>query len=249
MKKLINKKIFAVIFSLSVMFSGVAATFNSNLSESDRQTLNEGKVLIKKINYSRYISLENGVNSFGDQIKNLYKNLNPRYLAEVIQIKPYEGNEDLPERMNELLCNISDYAGIPYWSVRHECFFDLYSSADILSEKDNISESGELLSKEFEAGITMDPFGYFRQKINIEKNEDTLLYDSVNLDKLVYNKMDCVLVGKMKMSILLFRDGDNWVLYGIGGVNAPRVPFLTERIDTSFINRIKTFCNYIFEKL
>ena len=28
----------------------------------------------------------------------------------------------------------------------------------------------------------------------------------------------------MLINILLMRDGDNWILYGIGGVNAPRVP-------------------------
>ena len=52
----------------------------------------------------------------------------------------------------------------------------------------------------------------------------------------------------MKICILLIRDGDNWILYGIGGVNAPRVPFFTERIQTSFINRINTFCSFIFKK-
>ena len=53
---------------------------------------------------------------------------------------------------------------------------------------------------------------------------------------------------KMKICILLFRDEDKWVFYGIGGVNAPRIPFFTERIQTSFINRINTFCSYIFKK-
>ena len=51
------------------------------------------------------------------------------------------------------------------------------------------------------------------------------------------------------MDILLFKDEDNWILYGIGGVNAPKIPFFSERIEVSFINRIKTFCNFIFTKL
>ena len=78
------------------------------------------------------------------------------------------------------------------------------------------------------------------------------LYDSsvLTLDKLRYDDaIDCVWPQKMKISILLFQYEDNWVLYGIGGVNAPRIPFFTQRIQTSFINRIKTFCSFIFQKL
>ncbi|MCQ2597725.1 MAG: hypothetical protein MJ181_07730 [Treponema sp.] len=237
------KKIFASVFLFTLVFSAYSATFNDNLSESERETIEKGEILIKKINYSKYICLENGTCEFGDRLIKLYKKLSPKYLAEVIQIKPYEGNEDLPERMQELLANISDYAGIPYWSERHERFWDLYSSAELVSEED--TENG----KEIQARIDMEPFGVFNQKITIEKEDEVLLYDSENLNKLNYEGIDVVFKGKMKMSILLFRDGDNWVLYGIGGVNAPRIPFLTQRIDTSFINRIKTFCNYIFEKL
>ncbi|MCQ2573086.1 MAG: hypothetical protein MJ182_04240 [Treponema sp.] len=226
------------------MSFSVAETFNNHLTEEERATLQKGEILIKKINYSRYICLNNGLHEAGDLLIKNYKDLSPKYLAEVIQIKPYAGNEDLPERMEKLLSNISDYAGIPYYSERHDAWWDLYSSAKIVSETEN--EYG----KEYLAEIDMTPFGIVKQQININQYDDVLLYDSINLNKLSYfDRFDCVFPKKMKMSILLLRDGDNWVLYGIGGVNAPRIPFFTERIDTSFINRIKTFCYYIFEKL
>jgi len=243
MKK-ITKIIVSSFISLCLAGSLFAGSFNQNLTEEELKTIESGKVLIKKINYSKYICLNSGLFPEGDKLIQLYKDLNPKYLAEVIQIKPVQGNEDLPERLNEILSNISDYAGIPYFSERHQCYFDLYSSAKI------VSESGTENKKEYIAEIEMEPFGTVNQKIDIESNGDVLLYDSVNLNKLSYlEKFDCVYPKKMKMTILLFREGENWVLYGIGGVNAPRIPFFTERIDTSFINRIKTFCNYIFEKL
>jgi hypothetical protein len=53
----------------------------------------------------------------------------------------------------------------------------------------------------------------------------------------------------MKSVILLFRHEDNWILYGVGGVKALKVSFLEKRIETSFINRIKTFCNFVFTKI
>ena len=54
---------------------------------------------------------------------------------------------------------------------------------------------------------------------------------------------------KMQSFVYAFVYNDFIVLYGIGGVNAPSVFFLRERIETSFINRIKTFCKFIFEKI
>lgn len=233
---------FTILFIASSLI--FANSFNSNLSSEEKEVLDSGKILIKKINYQKNMCLLEGSSEQGDDLIQKYKDLHPKYLAEVIQVKPYAGNEDLPDRLNEILCNISDYAGIPYWSERHETYYDLYSSAEIVSEKN--TEKG----KEFLADIDMSPFGIINQEITIESSELSLVYDSTNLNKLsYYDKFDCVYPKKMKMSILLLRDGENWVLYGIGGVNAPRIPFFTERIDTSFINRIKTFCNYIFEKL
>ena len=88
------------------------------------------------------------------------------------------------------------------------------------------------------------------QKPAAESDENTVFYIAENDNKLRYDDaIDCVWPQKMKISILLFQYEDNWVLYGIGGVNAPRIPFFTQRIQTSFINRIKTFCSFIFQKL
>lgn len=244
MKNIAKKTIVLLFFSFIISSFSIAESFNSHLSEDERKTIYSGNILIKKINYFKNVCLETGINNLSDDLLSYYKDLKPKYLAEVIQVRPYKGNEDLPERMNALLSNISDYAGIPYWSERAQEYFDLYSSAKI------VSETGTYDNKEYLADIEMSPFGTLKQKINITIKDDTLLYDSINLNKLRYfDSFDCVYPEKMKMSILLLRDGENWILYGIGGVNAPRIPFFTERIDTSFINRIKTFCNYIFTQL
>ena len=36
---------------------------------------------------------------------------------------------------------------------------------------------------------------------------------------------------------------------GIGGVKAPSIFFLRDRVETSFMNRIKTMCSYFFEQM
>ena len=53
----------------------------------------------------------------------------------------------------------------------------------------------------------------------------------------------------MKSFIVVFRNGDKWVLYGIGAVKAPTIIGIKSRIETSFMNRIKAFCSHYCEKL
>ncbi len=237
-------KSFIILFvAFTFNFSVFALPFNSKISESEITKLNNGEVIIRNIDHAKNMCLKSD-NELAVKLADMIKDLSPKYLAEVIKIKPYAGNENLPEKLEELLLNVPDYAGIPYWSERHESFYDLYSSAEITSIQKND------VSTDIEAKLVMEPFGDVIQSINIYKNNDCILYFSENLNTLNYKgKFDCVGKKKMNMCILLFRDGDNWILYGIGGVNAPRIPLFTERIETSFINRIKTFCNFVFTKL
>ena len=95
----------------------------------------------------------------------------------------------------------------------------------------------------------MEPFGTIYSPIEIEQTEDYLFYQSTNTNDLKVEGITCVRKYNMKSVIILIKDGENWILYGVGGVKAPRIPFLTQRIEVSFINRIKTFCNYIFTKI
>ncbi len=238
------KKIFLLTFFLITLVSTVIADpFNSKLTGEERTTLQNGEILIKNINYEKFMCLKKGEAELGDKLLSEIRDLNPKYLAEVIQIKPYEGNEDLPQRLEQLLNNVSDYAGIPYYSVRAEAWYNLYDSATILESVDR--SDGKSLKTKF----LMEPFDTVYEDINLYRAKDSILYTAVNTNKLRYlDKFDCVWPRKMKICILLLRDGDNWILYGIGGVNAPRVPFFTERIQTSFINRINTFCSFIFKK-
>ncbi len=238
MKKILN---FALFFVFN--FSLFSLPFNSKLSQEEINKLNQGEILIRNIDYEKNMCLESE-NPLAVELRASIKSLSPKYLAEVIQIKPYLGNENLPEKLEELLLNVSDYAGIPYWSVRHQKFYDLYTSAEIKKIEKEENKTKIL------ADLIMDPFGTVNESIIIQKNADEIFYFSENLNTLNYlGKFDCVAPKKMNMDILLFRDGENWILYGIGGVKAPRIPFFTERIETSFIGRIKTFCECIFQKL
>lgn len=238
------KKLFSsALFFISLFTLAFADPFNSKLTSVERQTIENGEILIKNINYEKFMCLKKGDSELGDKLLAEIRDLNPKYLAEVIQIKPYKGNEDLPQRLEALLNNVPEYAGIPYYSERNDEWYNLYDSAEIVSSIDRSD------GKSLKAELMMEPFDLVKEDIDLYRDRESIFYTAVNTNKLRYlDKFDCVWPRKMKICILLLRDGDKWILYGIGGVNAPRVPFFTERIQTSFINRINTFCSFIFKK-
>ena len=238
------KKLCSALLLLTFTFAAISADpFNNKLTAADREDISGGDILIKNINYEKNMCLKKGEAPLGDKLIAEIRDLNPKYLAEVIQYKPYKGNEDLPQRLEALLNNVSDYAGIPYYSVRAEEWYNLYDSAEIV---ESVERSD---GKSLKAELMMEPFDLVKEDIELYRTADSILYTAVNTNKLRYlDKFDCIWPRKMKICILLLRDGDKWILYGIGGVNAPRVPFFTERIQTSFINRINTFCSFIFKK-
>jgi len=238
------KKIISSVLIIFTLFSIVSADpFNNRLTAEERESINNGELIIKNINYEKFMCLKKGENELGDRLLAEIRELSPKYLAEVIQIKPYKGNEDLPARLEALLNNVPEYAGIPYFSEHGQQWYNLYDSAEITECVDRAD------GKDMKTDFLMEPFDHVYEDISLWRSNDTILYTAVNTNKLRYlDKYDCVWPKKKKICILLLRDGDNWILYGIGGVNAPRVPFFTERIQTSFITSINTFCSFIFKK-
>ncbi len=248
MKRTFRRIVFIFIISLMTHPVFSAQFFNKNLTADEKKTLDKGEVLIKNIGNMKKMSIQYDADPVADALLDEIKALNPKYLAEIIQIKPYKGNENLPQVLEELLYNVSDYVGIPYYSVRAEEWYNLYDDAKITGEK-IITQNAIMSEKEISADFVMSPFGTIHETIILKRSPSSVFYSSVNLNKLRYHDdFDCIWPKKLKICIILIRDGDNWILYGAGGVNAPRIPFFTERIETSFINRIKTFCNFIFTK-
>lgn len=237
-----KKTITTLLISILTFCALSADPFNSKLSEKDRNKLAAGEVLIRNISSMKQICVKESAGT--EKIIKTMKKLDPSYVAEVIQVRPYEGNEDLKEKINNSLINISDYVGIPYFSERTQKWYELYSSAEIknIQTEDN--------SKIIDCILEMSLFGKFDSKISITETPEYYFYELKNMEKLVYHeRFTAVKPQKMVSCITLFRDGDNWVLYAIGGVDIPKIFFLEDRIETSFMNRIKTFCNFIFSKI
>lgn len=216
--------------------------FNTKLSDSDKKTLEEGEVLFTSIGNLKNIKVNE--NPKTKQAINVIKNLNPNHLSEIIQIRKYKGNENLIEEIGEVLGNVKNYIGIPYFSERNQKWYDLYSEAEILENK----KSGN--TETIDAKFYMKPFGYYTSRVEIENRGDYYFFTMKNTQKLrYYDKFDAVGNEKMQAAILVFRDGDNWVIYCLGGAKIIDLPFTKYRAEVSFTNRIKAFATAIFAKL
>ncbi len=238
--ELLKKILFTLLILKSLTF---ASSYNSNLSSSEKESLSKGETLIKNTGSYKKMCLDSE-NPYTKQLSEVIGTLKPTYFAEVIKEYPYEGNENLLDDFSELVMDVPSYAGIPYYSERAEKWYDLYSSAEIKSVETTEN------TKKIEADFEMSPFGDVPMQIISEKTDSYFYYESTNLSTMRYrDKFNCVNPQNMKSIIIVFKDDNKWILYGVGAVKAPSVFFLRERVDTSFMNRIKTFCSYFFSKI
>ena len=239
MKKITILLMLLVLTSLSLS----AQVFNDKLTAEEQQKLANGELVIRNIGKAKNISV-NGINPTLEQTIETIEDLNPSYLAEVIRMVPYAGNEDLLEKLRPVMLDVEDYVGIPYYSERHDTYWDLYSAAEILEYTDD-GKAAYL-----NALMEMSPFGDIDTVINVTSGADSLYYENTNLNNLKYHEgITVVKKNNMKSIVTVFRSGDSWILDGLGGVKAPSIFFLRDRVETSFMNRIKTMCSYFFEQM
>ena len=232
------------IFSVAIH----AAPFEGRISKNEAEKLEAGQIVIRNIHSAGNISIKSE-NEYVKKAVETIRNLNPSYLAEVIYKCPLIENEDITSKLFNLLSDIPSYKGIPYYSEHNDVWVDLYSSArisDIETHEDSTKSSCDI-----KAELYMEPFGDITSAIHMDYNitEGSLYYENANINDILYSGVTCINSGNMKSVIVVYKDEGCWILYGIGGVAAPRIPFLTKRIELSFMNRIKTFCSFIFSKL
>ena len=240
-----KKKYFAfvlfVCFFISHIYS-LPQVFNNKLSAQEKEKLENGQTVIRKLKSTKEFSLSSS-NEGVQKALQIAKKLKPAYLAEIITVCKYEGNENLIEKFQSNILDVEQYAGIPYYSERNGTWHKLYDSATIKSSQ-NLGKT-----KKVNADLEMSPFGVINTDIETSTEDTYFFYTSTNRTPLKYDGINCVSEQKMKCIVTIFREGDYWVLYGIGAVAAPSIFFMRDRIETSFINRIKTFCSYFFKKL
>ncbi len=217
--------------------------FNGRLKESDREILDSGGVVLRSVSSMKKLCVKDTEDTrlVTEPLRNILKS---GYIAEIINFRPYEGNEDLVERIDEAMSDFLSYTEIPYWSEHEQAWFPLYNYAEVTEtrEQDGVKTIFETLE--------MDMFGRFHSRIDIENRGDTFVYRLRNTDKLKYKGIFTVIrPEKMQSVVAVFRLGKNWAIYAVGGANVIRPPFISERVEPAFTGRVKAFADFVFSRI
>ena len=231
--------------------------FNDRLDDSDKKTLEEGGIILRSISSMKKLCVKSklsakkneSLNESSGMISDLVvmpmsKKVKSGYIAEIINFRPYEGNEDLIERINEAMSDFLSYTDIPYYSEQTKKTYPLYKYAEVT---DTQIEGNTMIIKEI---LEMDMFGRFHSEITVENHEDYFLYKLKNTDKLKYKGFITVVSPEEMCSIVaVFRIGGNWMIYAVGGANILRIPFVNARAEPAFTGRVKAFADFVFKKI
>lgn len=238
------KRLLAEFFLISSAL--FAMPFNKRISEDELQKLNSGCTVIRNFDSIKDTCLDKEGSWQTKLLFEHVKKINPKYIAEVIKVIPYQGNENYAETLCELLSAPGQFTNIPYVTDSGGKYF-LYDKADVAEEH---TENGITYQK---LEMYMEPFGNLNENIELHKTEDGIIYLSNNTNKLRYrDQIDCLKPEQFMIDLYLFRNidenGDNWILYAIGGVHAPHVPVVSGKIRNSFMKRIRIFCEFVMGK-
>jgi hypothetical protein len=234
-----------MIFSqtpVRIMDGEIDYLFNERLTSAEILALRRGEVVcnsIGKLKYSRINDIPEA-----KQLTYAVKKVNPNHLAEIIKILPYNKYENLTEIVSKMLKDEESYTKVPFYVDDDDEIVYLYADAKIQSiEK---IDKKEIIIEKF----LMKPLDYFIGRIEATKFGNYYFYQMKNTDRVRYKSfISAVGKGKMIAVITIFRYGDNWIIYALGGVDLIKLPFIDKRIDRAFFRRIKAFCLFTFEKL
>lgn len=200
-------------------------------------------VEINYINDCKKINIEKNKNVELDSVINLMEELEPNYLTEVLYRLPVEGNEDLLELVESFFFDLELFKQIPYYSRWKRQSTFLFSKAELLSSN-KIGDA--TLNK---VVFCMTPFSDYQAEIKMVKKEESFVFQHVSLEKMDYKGLVSIKKGAMRAGIAVYKDGDFWQIYGLGGVKAPKPFFLKRLLEDAFNERIQNFCIFYIEKI
>lgn len=217
--------------------------FNERLTDEDRRVVESGGVLLRSVSSMKKLcaaETEETMRVIGP----MRNGVKSGYIAEIVNVRPYKGNEDLIERINAAMGDFLSFTEIKFRSEKDGNLYPLYRSAELLSSEER---DGVLTIEE---RLTMDMLGTFRSRITVESRGTHFIYTLENLDKIKYKRIFTVCSpGELRSVVEVFRKGDWWVVYAVGGADAIRPPFFGSLIEPEFICRVRAFADFVFSAI
>lgn len=233
-----SRKCFFVILCFFMAVESFCLPFNLNVTKEELDDCITGQTLIRNISTYKRICLETDIAEVNEYLAAIEK-LDPKYLVEVVHLASIREYPDLLSAARRLFCDFDAYPSIPYWSEKGQRYFPLYTYSKVVSDV----TLGD--TRYFKTDLEMPPFKVFSSDIDITtRNNNFFLYKSINTTDVEAMAFIKVNERNLRSVITIFQDGDYWVIYGIGAAKAPKLSFITRRMEVAFIGRVKAFCDY-----
>lgn len=220
-----------------------AEIFNSNLSDSEREKLYNGQIVIRFINDAEKICADEGFFPEIDAVVQSIKKTKPNYLAEVLWSVPVQEGDNLTELAQKLFCDMNTFKEIPYYSEAFKKTEPLFTIAELIDTE----KAGQYTTSL--ARFCMDPFAPYKATLSMSKTESSFVFLHTNNERLKVAIVKAVEKNTLKAGVALIQSGDRWFVYGAGGVKAPKPLLFRKSLEKAFNNRIKDFASFYIRKV
>lgn len=211
--------------------------FNELISDDDLAKLEAGEIVIRNIRDRKNMCMRKGIGSYSDEILEMFDTLNPGYLAEILYMFPEEGNSD------ESIISQAD-AIFSDWPLYKEVIYtddDTGESKPLFPVAELIKRTDRYRWKSIWTHVKMDFLAPYDTELIIKTTPSTFFFSQINQDAMKYKFVTAIKPKNMQAAICCFKFRGNWFVYALGGVRAPVIPFIRNKIDHQFIGRIEDF--------
>lgn len=217
--------------------------FNANLSSDERTKILSGSMVVRACASVKKMSGQSSVPVMQSVLSDA-TSFKPNYIAEVVKCYPVEGHENLVLQFESMMTDIPSEFTIPYYSSEAKKNMTLSLTYKNLSR---IVDGTKASSR---SDFTMSPFGLIGTEIHAERFADAYLYKLTNINKIKYKDiLTCVGKENMKLSLVLFKSNDYWIVYGFVAADAPSIFFIRKKVEAAIVERAQAFCSYFFTQL
>lgn len=235
MKKHTLLAAFFVMATLTCAFAQLPPSFSSEWGDVEKNGLQEGKIIIRNIQRCKNISIQKGLNPCVDKVIDVAEKIDANYLAEIIYKMPKNGNESVIDQAVSIFEDISLYKEIIYTDEKKGSNRNLFP---LVEERFRNDGPGYI---QIGSHLRMDMLSAYDSELEIEYGKDGFFFHQKNTSPLMWRSFKAVKDGNMVAGICCFEWNGDYYVYALGGIRAPRIPFVMKEIERQFIGRIEDF--------
>ena len=217
-------------------------SFAKEWKKSELKNLQYGKIVIRNIRKAKHTTLDQGVNFYADKVLKIAKDINANYLAEIIYKMPKGSNKDIIAQAIKIFEDINLYKEIIYSDEKKGSSKNLFPLVELRFRND---APGYI---QVGSRLRMDMLSEYDSELEIEWGKEGFFFHQQNMTPLMWKSFKAVKEGNMIAGICCFEWNDEYYVYALGGIRAPRIPFIISEIERQFIGRIEDFTVFYIKK-